>query len=196
MTNSIARYICPPEGSSFGGSMIDDDNGDYVEYYDYAELAEQSAAQAARIEQLESERNEICDAFQIGSEARTRSVLSCNIANVIHRSKKLGIIERHFEDGEGYGPIHWGMNQQDMNAALPALVLELRSQGIKYARNRLIASFTHGFLDKPESEVRDICRMLDDAASELKNEVSDDWLSETFGDEFLAAPLGVQQDAN
>lgn len=77
--------------------------------------------------------------------------------------------------------------------ATDAALREIQAQGIKYARNRLIASFTHGFLDKPESEVRDICQMLDDAASELKNEATDDWVSETFGDEFLAAPLGVQQ---
>ena len=82
---------------------------------------------------------------------------------------------------------------KSQSPATDAALREIQAQGIKYARNRLIASFTHGFLDKPESEVRDICQMLDDAASELKNEATDDWVSETFGDEFLAAPLGVQQ---
>ncbi|MBD2810030.1 hypothetical protein ID853_03825 [Xenorhabdus sp. Vera] len=58
-------------------------------------------------------------------------------------------------------------------------------KGIKYARDLLIASHIRGFIDKPESEVRDIATMLDGAAEQLKQEASDRWVFDDFGDQWL-----------
>ena len=159
-------------------------------------LEAEIAAQAARIEQLTAENlalkqilTLVCD-HDYEPEYHSQG-MGCGLED-------RGITDRY--DAMEYG---WNEAMERVySEVIPAIdeietpatdtaLREIQAQGIKYARNRLIASFTHGFLDKPESEVRDICRMLDDAASELKNEATDDWVSETFGDEFLAAPLGV-----
>ncbi|CDL84986.1 hypothetical protein [Xenorhabdus cabanillasii] len=58
-------------------------------------------------------------------------------------------------------------------------------KGIQYARDLLIASHIRGFINKPESEVRDIATMLDGAAEQLKQEASDRWVFDDFGDQWL-----------
>ena len=68
----------------------------------------------------------------------------------------------------------------------------LRQQGIKYARDWLIATYLHGFLDKPEADVRDFARSLDGAAAELADNTTDDWVNSTFGDEWLNKPESSQ----
>ncbi|CDL85242.1 hypothetical protein [Xenorhabdus cabanillasii] len=58
-------------------------------------------------------------------------------------------------------------------------------KGIKYARDLLIASYIRGFIDKPESEVRDIATMLNGVAEQLKEEISDSGVFDDFGDQWL-----------
>ncbi|BET96461.1 hypothetical protein [Xenorhabdus taiwanensis] len=65
-------------------------------------------------------------------------------------------------------------------------VKEIQVQGIKYARDLLIASYIGGFIDKPESEIRDIAKMLDGAAIQLEQEKSDCWINDDFGDKWLS----------
>ncbi|EIZ2107361.1 hypothetical protein MOQ95_001896 [Salmonella enterica] len=45
-----------------------------------------------------------------------------------------------------------------------------RNEGINYAASRLAASFNHGFLDKPVSEVLDVTRMILSAKEDLAND--------------------------
>ncbi|MDE9460911.1 hypothetical protein [Xenorhabdus bovienii] len=67
---------------------------------------------------------------------------------------------------------------------------EIQIQGIKYARDLLIASYIRGFIDKPESEIRNIAKMLDGAANQLKQESSDYWVNDDFGDKWLSECAG------
>ncbi|WP_237386175.1 MazG-like family protein [Xenorhabdus sp. Sc-CR9] len=64
-------------------------------------------------------------------------------------------------------------------------VKEPQRQGIKYARDRLIAAYLNGSIDKSESEVRNIAKMLDGAAEQLRQEISDCWIRDDFGDKWL-----------
>ncbi|WP_340616901.1 hypothetical protein [Xenorhabdus entomophaga] len=65
-------------------------------------------------------------------------------------------------------------------------IKEQQVKGIKYARDLLIASYLRGFIDKPESEIRDIAKMLNGAAEQLKQEISDSWVWDNFADQWLS----------
>ncbi len=64
---------------------------------------------------------------------------------------------------------------------------EARNEGINYAASRLAASFNHGFLDKPVSEVLDVTRMILSAKEDLANDPlpADDGLSGEYAEKAI-----------
>ncbi|EBQ1244813.1 Eae protein [Salmonella enterica] len=62
-----------------------------------------------------------------------------------------------------------------------------RNEGINYAASRLAASFNHGFLDKPVSEVLDVTRMILSAKEDLANDPlpADDGLSGEYAEKSI-----------
>ncbi|EBD9024113.1 hypothetical protein DAC68_16015 [Salmonella enterica] len=85
------------------------------------------------------------------------------------------------------------------DAFLAEVRASARNEGINYADSRLAASFNHGFLDKPVSEVLDVTRMILSAKEDLSNDPlpADDGLSGEYAEKSIeewAAQLrkGVQ----
>ncbi|ECO0584356.1 hypothetical protein XS81_13725 [Salmonella enterica subsp. diarizonae] len=85
------------------------------------------------------------------------------------------------------------------DAFLAEVRASARNEGINYAASRLAASFNHGFLDKPVSEVLDVTRMILSAKEDLANNPlpADDGLSGEYAEKAIeewAAKLrkGVQ----
>ncbi|OCQ53611.1 hypothetical protein Ppb6_01237 [Photorhabdus australis subsp. thailandensis] len=72
---------------------------------------------------------------------------------------------------------------------IESIILQSRIDGIKHARNRLIAAYLAGFIDKQESEVRDIATMIDSSAASIQLEVTEDWLTDDFGNEWLMSEI-------
>ncbi|WP_198672715.1 hypothetical protein [Photorhabdus sp. CRCIA-P01] len=70
-------------------------------------------------------------------------------------------------------------------AQIKSIALKSRIEGIKYARDRLIAAYLSGFIDKQESDVRDVAMMIDSSIKEIQLEINDCWVTDNFGDEWL-----------
>ncbi|MCT8345121.1 hypothetical protein LG003_20315 [Photorhabdus kleinii] len=70
-------------------------------------------------------------------------------------------------------------------AQIKSIVLKSRIDGIKYARDRLIAAYLSGFIDRQESDVRDVAMMIDSSVKEIQLEINDCWVTDNFGDEWL-----------
>ncbi|EEP9439176.1 Eae protein [Salmonella enterica subsp. enterica serovar Reading] len=62
-----------------------------------------------------------------------------------------------------------------------------RNEGINYAASLLAAAFNHGFLDKPESVVLDVTRMILSAKEDLANDPlpTDDGLSGEYAEKAI-----------
>lgn len=62
-----------------------------------------------------------------------------------------------------------------------------RNEGINYAAGRLAAAFNHGFVDKPQTEVCDVVRMILDTKEELANSTlpAADGLSGEYAEDFI-----------
>ncbi|EAA7935432.1 hypothetical protein ELQ57_13670 [Salmonella enterica subsp. enterica serovar Teko] len=73
------------------------------------------------------------------------------------------------------------------DAFLAEVRASARNEGINYAASRLAASFNHGFLDKPVSEVLDVTRMILSAKEDLANDPlpADDGLSGEYAEKSI-----------
>lgn len=73
------------------------------------------------------------------------------------------------------------------DAFLAEVRASARNEGINYAASRLAASFNHGFLDKPVSEVLDVTRMILSAKEDLANDPlpADDGLSGEYAEKAI-----------
>ncbi|ECD9440521.1 Eae-like protein [Salmonella enterica subsp. salamae] len=73
------------------------------------------------------------------------------------------------------------------DAFLAEVRASARNEGINYAASRLAASFNHGFLDKPVSEVLDVTRMILSAKENLANDPlpTDDFLSGKYAEKAI-----------
>lgn len=72
------------------------------------------------------------------------------------------------------------------DAVISAIRAEGRIEGINFAASRLCAAFEHGFVDKPDSEVIDVVRMILSAKDEIKENPAPDGLSGEYAEAFLA----------
>lgn len=78
-------------------------------------------------------------------------------------------------------------NMPATDAFLAEVRASARNEGINYAASRLAASFNHGFLDKPVSEVLDVTRMILSAKEDLANDPlpADDGLSGEYAEKAI-----------
>lgn len=78
-------------------------------------------------------------------------------------------------------------NMPATDAFLAEVRSSARNEGINYAASRLAATFNHGFLDKPVSEVLDVTRMILSAKEDLANDPlpADDGLSGEYAEKSI-----------
>ncbi|EGI6168226.1 DUF4752 domain-containing protein [Salmonella enterica subsp. enterica serovar Hermannswerder] len=139
---------------------------------DLMEVAEQAnkLAQEAT-ETLVQERNALAEE-NTGLKSALNDILQPDAA-VLERNHRVRALD--------------AMETPATDAFLAEVRASARNEGINYAASRLAASFNHGFLDKPVSEVLDVTRMILSAKENLANDPlpTDDCLSGKYAEKAI-----------